>query len=532
MSNGTNPLGERATQSDYERAFEALERLAALVESSNDAILSLDLDGRITSWNRAAGDLYGYAAEEAIGHSIALVIPQDRAQEEREIMERISKGERVEHYETMRRRKDGSLIDISITVSPIKNPAGDVVGASKIARSIHERRLNEMLLRDSETRARQQSHRLEILNKAAQLISSDLETTRIVQTVTDLARDLSGAKFGAFFYNVVDEAGERYVLYTLSGAPRSAFADFGLPRNTAVFEPTFRGEGVVRSADIRKDPRFGKNAPHFGMPKGHLPVASYLAVPVISHGGEVIGGLFFGHEDIGVFSEEAEALISGLAAHAAIAIDNARLHQSAQHEIDRRRRAEEAQDLLLREVKHRAKNTLATIQAMAVQTFRGASKDEQAVFGARVKAMSDALDLLTNRDWDRAPIEDVVRRAIAPFENAQRERFVIEGPNATLASDTALALALAMHELATNAIKYGALSNDTGAITIQWTVGEGSDARLRLTWREGGGPPVSQPKKVGFGTLLIERTLGAGGKTARMEFAPEGLICTLEIGVS
>src|SRR6185312_9249082 len=282
--------------------------------------LSLDLDGRITSWNRAAVDLYGYAAEEAIGQSIALVIPQDRAQEEREIMERISKGERVEHYETMRRRKDGALIDISITVSPIKNPAGDVVGASKIARSIHERRLNEMRLRDSETRARQQSHRLEILNKAAQLISSDLETTRVVQTVTDLARELSGAQFGAFFYNVVDEAGERYVLYTLSGAPRSAFQDFGLPRNTAVFDPTFRGEGVVRSADIRNDPRYGKNAPHFGMPKGHLPVASYLAVPVISHGGEVLGGLFFGHEDVGVFSEEAEALISGLAAHAAIAI--------------------------------------------------------------------------------------------------------------------------------------------------------------------------------------------------------------------
>jgi len=141
---------------------------------------------------------------------------------------------------------------------------------------------------------------------------------------------------------------------------------------------------------------------------------------VISRGGEVIGGLFFGHEDVGVFSEEAEALISGLAAHAVIAIDNARLHQSAQHEIDRRRRAEEAQDFLLREVKHRAKNMLATIQAMAVQTFRGASKEEQKAFGARVKAMAEALDLLTNRDWDHAPIEDVIKRGRSQWVSATR----------------------------------------------------------------------------------------------------------------
>jgi PAS domain S-box-containing protein len=531
LSSGVTPVGDRI-QSDYERAFEALQRLAALVESSDDAILSLDLEGRVTSWNRAATDLYGYSAEEVIGQSISMVIPSDRAQEEREILARISKGERVEHYETLRKRKDGALVEISLTVSPIKNPAGDVVGASKIARNIHERRANERLLRDSEIRARQQSHRLEVLNKAAQIISSDLDTTRIVQTVTDLARDLTGAKFGAFFYNVVDDAGDRYVLYTLSGAPRAAFENFGLPRNTAVFEPTFRGEGVVRSPDIRKDPRYGKNAPHFGMPKGHPPVVSYLAVPVTSRSGEVIGGLFFGHEEEGVFSEEAEALVTGLAAHAAIAIDNARLHQSAQHEIDRRRRAEERQDVLLREVKHRAKNTIATIQAMAVQTFRGASKEEQAAFNARVRAMAEALDLLTNRDWDRAPIEDVIARAIVPFEDVVRRRFTLVGPGAALSSDVALALALALHELATNAIKYGALSNEKGRVTIAWSLGEGSDAKLRLSWRESDGPPVAPPTRTGFGTLLIERTLGGNGKTARMEFAPTGLVCTLDLATS
>jgi hypothetical protein len=102
---------------------------------------------------------------------------------------------------------------------------------------------------------------------------------------------------------VTDGKGERYLLYTLSGAPREAFARFGLPRNTAIFQPTFGGTGIVRCDDIRTDPRYGKSGPHFGMPKGHLPVVSYLAVPVISQSGEVHGGLFFGHDKPAAFSK-------------------------------------------------------------------------------------------------------------------------------------------------------------------------------------------------------------------------------------
>lgn len=118
----------------------------------------------------------------------------------------------------------------------------------------------------------------------------DLE--KIVQTVTDAGVELSGAQFGAFFYNVLTPDGGSYMLYSLSGVPRSAFKNFPMLRNTAVFEPTFLGTGVVRSDDILKDPRYGKNAPRKGMPEGHLPVRSYLAVPVISRSGEVLGRTF------------------------------------------------------------------------------------------------------------------------------------------------------------------------------------------------------------------------------------------------
>jgi len=189
---------------------------------------------------------------------------------------------------------------------------------------------------------REEARSLEILNRSAAAVAAELELDRAVQTVTDAARELTGAAFGAFFYNVVDANGESYMLYALSGVPAEAFAKFPMPRRTAVFGPTFDGEGVIRSDDIRQDPRYGLSEPHFGMPKDHLPVCSYLAAPVVSRSGEVLGGLFMGHPEPGVFTDRAERLVLGIAAQAATAIDNARLYQAAQREIAERSRTEAA----------------------------------------------------------------------------------------------------------------------------------------------------------------------------------------------
>jgi PAS domain S-box-containing protein len=175
---------------------------------------------------------------------------------------------------------------------------------------------------------------------------------KLVQTVTDIATRLTHAKFGAFFYNVLDEQGESYMLYTLSGASGEEFEKFGMmPRNTPVFQTTFSGAGPRRSDDIRKDPDYGEMAPHFGMPKGHLPVRSYLAVPVKSRAGLVLGGLFFGHPEPGVFTESSERLATGIASHAAIAIDNAQLFQRAEHQARASRASEERLRLTQRAAK-------------------------------------------------------------------------------------------------------------------------------------------------------------------------------------
>jgi PAS domain S-box-containing protein len=210
---------------------------------------------------------------------------------------------------------------------------------------------------------RQEARYLEILNDTGVAVAAERDLTTLVQTVTDAGVQLSHAEFGAFFYNVMREDGEAYTLYTLSGVPREAFAKFPMPRNTAIFEPTFRGRGPVRSDDILADPRYGKNVPHAGMPEGHLPVRSYLAVSVVSRSGEVLGGLFFGHSHPHVFTDRAERIVTGLAAQAAVAIDNARLHQANQQEIVSRRQAEQELQQLNQTLEHRAEQRAVQLTA-------------------------------------------------------------------------------------------------------------------------------------------------------------------------
>ncbi|MEO5594126.1 MAG: ATP-binding protein [Chitinophagaceae bacterium] len=292
--------------------YQRLAMFAAIIDSSEDAIISKDLHSRVTSWNKSAERMFGYTESEMLGQLIRILLPEDRQQEEDDIIARLKRGERVEHFETIRRAKDGHELHVSLTISPIRDEEGKVTGASKIARDI--------------TRQKQNEEHLQIISEMGKSISANLDTDTILQQVTDATTRLSGAAFGAFFYNKIDAAGETYMLYALSGVPRSAFDKFGMPRNTAIFNTTFEGKGVRRSDDITADPDYGKNSPHHGMPKGHLPVVSYLAVPVISQSGVVLGGLFFGHPKTAMFTAEHEELVAAIAGQAAIALDNAKLY--------------------------------------------------------------------------------------------------------------------------------------------------------------------------------------------------------------
>jgi PAS domain S-box-containing protein len=337
--------------------------LAAIIESAEDGIISKTLDSIVTSWNTGAERIFGFTADEIVGKSITMLIPRDRLDEESLILEKIRRGERIEHYETVRVRKDGTFIDVSLSVSPIKEPDGTIIGASKIARDISSRKQIEKNLRE-------QTEVVETINRIGQFLSAELDLHKLVQGVTDAATDLTDAHFGSFFYNVLNDDGASYMLYTLSGVPPESFAHFPMPRATDLFGPTFRGEGTIRIDDVKKDKRYGKSSPYHGMPPGHLPVTSYLAVPVIARSGEVIGGLFFGHPEAAKFSERHERIVEGLAAQAAIAMDNARLYEAAQNSIKERERllASEQEARRLAETASRTKDEFLGLLSHELRT--------------------------------------------------------------------------------------------------------------------------------------------------------------------
>jgi PAS domain S-box-containing protein len=361
--------------------------LMRVVESSDDAIVSKDLNGIVTSWNRAAERMFGYTEAEMVGQSIRRIIPDELQSEEDTVLARIGAGQSVDHYETIRQHKNGFRLNISLTVSPIYDDAGRVIGASKIARDLTE---TTRLL----ALAREQAMITEKLHEVGTALASNLDRDEIVQKVTDIARELTGAEFGAFFYNVFDrESRETYQLYTLSGAAKDAFAAFPQPRATPLFEPTFHGRGTIRLDDVTRDERYGRNPPFDGMPEGHLPVKSYLAVPVKDRGGRVIGGLFFGHARAGVFTEQHERLAIGIAGWATVALENARLYVEAQE-------ASRMKDEFLAVLSHELRTPLNAIVGYARLLRGGLLSAERAQRGL------EAID--RNAGWLTQIVEDVL----------------------------------------------------------------------------------------------------------------------------
>lgn len=511
-----------------QRLAETSRRLDAILENTTMAVFLMDDRQDCIFANAAAEKLTGYSFEELSAQPLHDVIhrkkpdgspypleecPIDRAFPER------SQTQGEELFVA----PDGSFYPVAFTASPVADEDGTAIGTVIEVRSIAE----EIAQKDA---LEEKSRILGTLYRTGVAVAAELDLERVVQTVVDAGVDLTGARFGAFFYTVQNEAGEALMLYSLSGANQSDFEGFGMPRATQIFKPTFDGEGVLRSDDILADPRYGKNAPHEGMPKGHLPVRSYLAVPVSSRSGEVLGGLFFGHPEPSQFSEEHETLMLGIAAQAAIAIDNARLFRDAQVEIENRRRSEKHQKLLINELNHRVKNTLAIVQSLAQQTFKSdiPSPIAKGIFEGRLSALAAAHSLLTQGHWEETSLADIVSASVAAASGSAASQVTCEGPEVMLPPQTAVSFAMAVHELSTNALKYGALSREEGRVSVVWNLGANDRPRLQFEWREIDGPAVNEPSKSGFGTRLIRRGLAAElcGEV-ELKFETSGLRCII-----
>ena len=308
----------------------SLAMLRATLESTTDGILVTDERGHVTDFNERYLAMWRLPRELVVSRAHGEIMEAITAQfiDARPFVDRVEGIYAAASEETfdVLELADGRVFERYSRVQIVDTRN---VGRVWSFRDITQNRRTEEALRE-ETRV------LELLNRTGTMLSSKLDLHAVVQAVTDAGTELSGARFGAFFYNV-SEHGDADQLYTLSGARREDFERFGQPRATALFGATFRGEGPIRCADVLADPRYGQMPPHHGMPPGHLPVRSYLAVPVVFRSGEVIGGLFFGHPDPGMFSERAERIVVAVAAQAAIAIDNARMYEAAQKSAEERR---------------------------------------------------------------------------------------------------------------------------------------------------------------------------------------------------
>ena len=364
---------------EHERAFEQLreseDRLRLAAEAADVGTWDFKPDSGLLRWDERCKRFFGLPPEAEVTYEIFLegLHPDDRAQTDlavQQALEPHGPGEFEVEYRTI-----GVHDKVERWIAAKGRAIFEGEGASKRAVRFIGTVIDISEKRRAADELSEESHTLEILNRVGAAIASELDLERVVQMVTDAGVDLTGAQFGAFFYNVIDAKGESYTLYTLSGVDRSHFENFPMPRNTHVFGPTFRGEGIVRSDDITKDPRYGRNPPYYGKPKGHLPVVSYLAVPVTSRTGEVLGGLFFGHPEPGRFKQRHERLMEGIAAQAAMAIDNAQLYRAAQHEIEQRVKAEKALSALNETLESRVAEEIAR-RSQAEEVLRHAQKME------------------------------------------------------------------------------------------------------------------------------------------------------------
>jgi PAS domain S-box-containing protein len=281
--------------------------------------------------NRRFSEILGYSEEELRGTTFMAITHPDEvtvtAAAVRQLLE-----ESIPEYSLEKRyvRRDGSIVWSLSTVTLLRDAKGRPERLIGVIEDITPRKLAEAALRE-ETRV------LELLNETGMTLASKLDLEALVQAVTDAATQLSGARFGAFFYNTTAATGDAVLLYALSGAPREAFERFGKPRAAAVLGPILGGGPPVRCDDVLTNLRYGSIGPDSSAPDEHLHVRSYLAAPVRSRSGEVIGGLFFGHPQTGAFTERSERLIVGVASQAGIAIDNARLYEAAQQAAEERK---------------------------------------------------------------------------------------------------------------------------------------------------------------------------------------------------
>lgn len=428
--------------------------LSAIIQSSDDAIVSKDLTGTVVSWNPAAERIFGWSESEMIGQSIRRLITADRYHEEDEILRLIALGKRVPTFETWRLRKDGEQIRVAVTVSPIHDPDGKVIGASNVARDISISHAVQVDLRRSETHLRM-----------------------LADNISQLAwiADHTG---WLFWYN------SRW--YEYSGTNFEEMQGWGWQK---IHHPDHVERVTTQfAAAIAAGIDWEDTFPLLGA-DGQFRWFLSRAKPIRDEHGKI--EYWFGtNTDITELLEKEQQI-----------------------------------RVLMMEVNHRSKNMLAVVQALA---RRSAQHDPEFLsrFEKRIGSLAANQDLLIRRGWSQIPVEELVEAQLEFLGKEAREQVRSGGPSADLSPRCAEIIGMALHELATNALKYGALSQKSGWVELGWSV---ADDRFSIHWTERGGPVVTTPARSGFGTTLVREIPARSLKgNVAFEFLPSGVTWRLE----
>lgn len=341
---------------------------------------------------------------------------------------------------------------------------------------------------------------LEKLNAVGRATTAELDHRRLAQAVIDTATELTGAQLGAFFYSVTDERIESYMLYAVAGVSREVFAKLPLPRNTALLAPAFLGQATVRLADVTQDPRYAKNYPHKGTPDGHPPVRSYLAVPVLSRSGAALGGIFLGHARAGVFTERSERTAIELAAHAAIAMENAQLYGEAQRLIAELEKANAELDQFAYAASHDLRAPLRGISNLASwidedlpDTTDPATKEHLRLLKVRAARMDRLINGLlelarvgrTRQKPERIDVTELLHETIELTNPREESRIMMIGEMPMLVTERAALQQVFLH-LISNALQHA--GRDDVVIRIS-AIDRGDEWELAIADNGVGIPP-------------------------------------------
>jgi len=467
------------------------EQLRLLVEGAKDyAILTIDLDGKISSWFCGTEETFGRSEADMLGKPFAEIFtPEDRALgiPACELATAAEEGVAIDRRWHL--RHDGARVFLDGTVRPLRSTSGELRGYIKIAR-------NATLEKQAQDR------QLAFLELGDRIRELDTVTDVAFAASEIMARNLEGATRAG--YGIVDPIAETVEMLPGWCAPDIApiaglhhFRDYG-----SFIDDLKRGENII-IPDVTTDPRTSASADRFRQ----IALATLVNLPIIEHGA-FVGVMFVHYDKPHEFTVEERDFVRTIG-------DRTR-------EAASRIRAEEDQQVLNHEIGHRLKNTMAMVQAIATQTLRPITeRGPVEAFTSRLHALSKAHEVLLDQDWSTARIVQVTSTVLQQL--ALPERYRVEGPDLELGPRTALSLALLMHELGTNALKYGAWSNETGIVTVSWrTEPVNGDTALALTWKESDGPPVIAPSGKGFGSRLIKLGLmGTGG--VDISYEPSGL---------